>query len=127
MGSFENFKVLVVDDEDLLREILVEAFELQGAQVDHAESGNKAFEKVKNQNYDLILSDIRMPDGDGISLFANLNKLDKPLPKFFVCSAFNDLNEKKIKELNILKVFSKPFEIDTILATISDVMQASKN
>ncbi len=127
MGSLENVKVLVVDDEDLLREILVEAFELQGAKVDHAESGNKAFEKVKNQNYDLILSDIRMPDGDGISLFANLNKLGKPLPKFFVCSAFNDLNEQKIKELNILKVFSKPFEIDTILTTISDVMQTSKN
>lgn len=124
MGNLENVKVLVVDDEDLLREILVEAFELQGAKVDHAESGNKAFEKVKNQNYDLILSDIRMPDGDGISLFTNLNKLDKPLPKFFVCSAFNDLNEQKIKELNIIKVFSKPFEIDTILTTISDEIRS---
>lgn len=124
MGNLENIKVLVVDDEDLLREILVEAFELQGAKVDHAESGNKAFEKVKNQNYDLILSDIRMPDGDGISLFTNLNKLDKPLPKFFVCSAFNDLNEQKIKELNIIKVFSKPFEIDTILTTISDEIRS---
>lgn len=127
MYDFSKAKVLIVDDEELLREILVEAFELRGAKVDSAESGNKAFEKVKNQSYDLILSDIRMPDGDGISLFSNLKKLDKQLPKFFVCSAFNDLTEEKIKDLGILKVFNKPFEIDAIVESVSTIMMKSNS
>lgn len=122
MVDFKNVRVLVVDDEELLREILIESFELHGAQVDSAESGNKAFEKVKTNDYDLILSDVRMPDGDGISMFTNIKKLDKKLPKFFVCSAFNDLTDEKIKDLNILQVFNKPFEIDTIMSVVYDAV-----
>lgn len=119
MYSFENVRILVVDDEELLREILVETFSMYGAQVDAAPGGNAALEKLQKQPYDMLISDVRMPDGDGLSLIANLKTLNLPSLKVFVCSAYNDLTDKKIRELNILKVFNKPFDLDHLLRDVS--------
>ena len=117
--NFKNIKILIVDDEELIREILSEAFTLHGADVETAESGFEAVAKLKTSRYDLILTDIRMPNGDGIYLLENIQKLPKPGPKLFVCSAYNDLTEEKIKELGILKIFNKPFELGSLLNEVS--------
>jgi CheY-like chemotaxis protein len=123
MYKFTGVKILVVDDEELLREILVETFSMYGAIVDSAEGGNVAFDKIQKNHYDMVISDVRMPNGDGISLMARIKDmgsegLNKNL-KLFVCSAYNDLTAEKIKELNILKIFNKPFDIENLLTQIS--------
>ena len=121
MYNFSGLKMLVVDDEELLREILVETFAMYGADVDAAEGGNKAFEKVCQKKYDVIISDVRMPNGDGISLLSNIKQMPEPHPmKLFVCSAYNDLTEEKIRELNIVKIITKPFDIEQLLQTVSN-------
>lgn len=121
-NSFANIKILVVDDEELLREVLSETFELHGAKVDSAESGRAALELVKKNNYDVIITDIRMPDGDGITLLENINKLNKPIPKLFVCSAYNDLTAEKVKKIGISKVFIKPFDLNDLLKGVVDFL-----
>ncbi len=118
--SFANIKILIVDDEELIREILSEAFTLYGASVDLAESGFEALAKVQKNTYDMVITDIRMPNGDGIYLLENIKKLTGLQPKLFVCSAYNDLSEDKIKDLNILKIFTKPFELGLLLAAVSN-------
>lgn len=122
MYSFDNIKILVVDDEELLREVLSETFAMYGATVDSAGSGNQAYEKVKNNHYDVVITDIRMPDGDGISLLKNINELSKPHPKLFVSSAYSDLTPDKIRDLGILKVFVKPFDLNDLLGGILDLI-----
>ena len=119
--SFANIKILIVDDEELIREILSEAFTLYGASVALAESGFEALAKVQKNTYDMVITDIRMPNGDGIYLLENIKKLTGPRPKLFVCSAYNDLSEDKIKELGILKIFTKPFELGLLLAAVSNI------
>lgn len=118
MYSFENIKILVVDDEELLREILVETFTMCGAAVDSAKGGNEAFRKLQEKEYDILISDVRMPDGDGISLVTNLKTLNKPDLKVFICSAYNDMTAQKMQDLNILKVFNKPFDLEDLLKDI---------
>lgn len=117
--SFANIKILIVDDEELIREILSEAFTLYGASVDLAESGFDAVAKIQKNTYDMVITDIRMPNGDGIYLLENIKKLESPRPKLFVCSAYNDLSEDKIKELGILKIFTKPFELGLLLNAVA--------
>lgn len=123
MYSFDKVKILVVDDEELLREVLSETFAMYGAIVDSAGSGNQAFEKIKENQYDVVITDIRMPNGDGISLLKNINQLNGPRPKLFVSSAYSDLTPEKVKDLHILKVFVKPFDLGDLLGGVSDFIE----
>lgn len=118
MYNFDNIKILIVDDEELLREILSESFSMYGALVDSAEGGITALEKIQQNNYDLVITDLRMPLGDGLNLIENINKLQIPIPKLFVCSAYNDLTPEKISEMNILKIFVKPFDLNDLLISV---------
>lgn len=118
MYDFNNYRVLVVDDEDLIREILSEAFMLYGAQVDIADSGSAAIKMAKSTQYDIILTDIRMPNGDGVDFIENLSRANPAKPKVFVCSAYNDLTDRRIKDLGISKVFAKPFELTFLLENV---------
>lgn len=127
MYNFENTKILVVDDEELIREILSEAFILHGGKVDLAASGNEALKKVKSNDYDIIVTDIRMPNGDGINLIENIIKLNIKLPKLFVCSAYNDLSDERILKLGILKIFTKPFELNYLLSKVYSFMVPEKS
>lgn len=123
MYNFDKVKILVVDDEELIREILVETFSMHGAQVDAAEDGTRAFEKVKSVNYDIVMTDVRMPNGDGISLLKSINAMEVATkPKLLVCSAYSDLSDEKIKDLNILKVFNKPFDLEQLLNDVSKIL-----
>ena len=65
-------RLLIVDDEPDLREMLEFEFEMSGASVETAMNGRDALEKFKHQAFDLIISDIRMPGGDGVELIKNL-------------------------------------------------------
>ena len=58
-------KILVVDDEELIRSVIKEYASLEGYQVIEAENGIEAIEKCKNDNFDLIIMDIMMPKLDG--------------------------------------------------------------
>ncbi len=61
------YKILVVDDEDNIREVLKEYAEFEGHEVDEACDGMQAIEMVKNTDYDIIIMDVMMPRLDGYS------------------------------------------------------------
>ena len=63
-----DINILVVDDEPLILEIVSSLFTRYQFQVTICHSGNEAWSLVEKNNYNFILSDVRMPDGDGIEL-----------------------------------------------------------
>jgi PAS domain S-box-containing protein len=65
-------KVLVVDDEPEVREVLADILSLDGHQIEAASSGNAALRILAHENFDLILSDMRMPDVDGPGLYTRI-------------------------------------------------------
>lgn len=67
-------RILVVDDEPEIAETLAEILELDGHVVDLADGGNSALQRIANSDYDLILTDLRMPSLDGPGLFRELEK-----------------------------------------------------
>jgi CheY-like chemotaxis protein len=118
--NFTGLKFLVVDDEELLREILTETFAMHGAHVDSAEGGQEAIQKIKATAYDVLISDVRMPSGDGFELVKAIAQLpERQKMKIFICSAYNDLTEEKISDLKIFQIIQKPFDIESLLMLVA--------
>jgi DNA-binding response OmpR family regulator len=116
MKPLAGKKILIVDDEDLLREILCEEFSALGAEACEASSGTEAFKVVTTSSpaVDALITDFRMPGGDGLSLIQNLRRTAGPLPKFFMYSGQSEINPDLLKDLNIIECFTKPFDLQQV-------------
>jgi DNA-binding NtrC family response regulator len=68
--------ILVVDDKDSMRTMLTQTLTEEGYRVDSAEDGKKALDLVANKSYDLVLTDLRMPQMDGLSVLSGVKALD---------------------------------------------------
>ncbi len=122
MNILAGKKILIVDDEELLREILMEELGFYGAEVTGAENGTDAFELIQKNKFDAIITDVRMPGGNGLILIKNINEKIKDLPKIFICSGYNDISPEEIKSLNISYSFTKPFDRQNFIEVISQAL-----
>ena len=102
-----KFKVLVIDDENLIRKSLSLAVESRGHSVESASDGKVAIKKWLSFKPDLIFLDLLLPDTDGLSL---LKKIPKELRSTCVIiSAHDQLSEDKVKEAGADVFIQKPF------------------
>jgi CheY-like chemotaxis protein len=100
-------KILVVDDEQDLREAFTESLSALGFQTAEAASGRLAAERLGRESFDAILSDIRMPDGDGLYLLDRVRaKPGGPLFIFF--SGYSDYSEEELFSRGADGFFTKP-------------------
>jgi DNA-binding response OmpR family regulator len=118
MKALAGKLILVVDDEEMLRDLLQNVFITEGAQVAVAENGSKAFELCRANRFDAVITDVRMPGGDGVSLVRDLHAHFKEPPLLFVCSGFNDLVEGVVESLGICRVFEKPFNLREMIDVV---------
>ena len=79
-------KVLIVDDEELIRNVIKEYLVLNDYEYGEAETGKQAIEKVKNENYDIVIMDIMMPEMDGFKAVKKIREFNKEIP-FIMLSA----------------------------------------
>jgi len=110
--------ILVVDDDNLVNEFITETLQRSGYEVNSASSGPEALTMIKEYEFDLILTDVRMPDMDGITLLKNIKKLT-PETVVIVITAFGTVQNavdamKKGAYDYVLKPFS-PDEIDIVV------------
>lgn len=115
-SSLQGVRILVVDDEEMIREVVTELLELKGCIVQQASSGNKAFEKLKAEEFDVLLTDVRMPDGDGLTLIQRLfEELPHRRPAILVCTGFSDVTTDMVRDLRIARILQKPFTMDDLV------------
>lgn len=118
----KNLRVLYVDDSLMARKIVGEFLEEYVESVDLAEDGEDAIELFEAGKYDLVVTDIKMPNKDGMSLIAEIREID-PAIKVVVISAYK--GDKERAECNTLKVdefLEKPLDLEllsTVLGKIS--------
>ena len=113
-------KILVIDDDKNINDLLTKIFELNGYIVATAMNGQLGFEKAVKEDFDLVTMDIKMPLWDGLDAIGAL-EIVKPELKILVVSGFLDNKEsQKVKEApNVLKVILKPFHIDDLIKEIN--------
>ena len=114
MSALSGRKILIVDDEDALREILSVELSLSGADVSQAESGAKGLESIRNGAFDTIISDIRMPDVDGITLLKSV-KSEFPKTQVYLVTGFADISREEAIELGAEEVLYKPYDVEELV------------
>lgn len=122
-ADLNGVRILIVDDEKLIRETLTELLTLDGAVVSEASDGNQAYEMIKNYNYNVVLSDIRMPECSGVDLLKRVRQdKSKDMPPILLMSAFTDISADKAKDLGAKGMFIKDSDsayLKEMLATAS--------
>jgi CheY-like chemotaxis protein len=120
----DKWVVLVVDDDDDLREIVALEFSGRGFEVRTAASGDEAVEVVQQAPIDLVVSDVRMPFGDGLDLLARIKTMRPPQPAVILMTGFADLNRDKAKALGAAGLIGKPFDRKALFATVRAIQDA---
>lgn len=110
----KNRKILVVDDEPDLREILKDELTFEGALVSEAKNGKEAFEMLKKEAFEAVLSDIRMPGGDGVALLKDVRGEEFDHVKMFLLTGFADIKNYEAYHCGADGFFTKPFHLDVL-------------
>jgi two-component system, NtrC family, nitrogen regulation response regulator NtrX len=118
-------KILVIDDERSIRNTLKDILEYEKYEVDLAEDGIKALEKVKTAEYDIILCDIKMPGMDGIEVLEKLGEYTPDTPVVMISGHGNiDTAVDSIKK-GAFDYIEKPLDLNRLLITIRNAMDKS--
>ena len=117
-------KILVVDDEELIRQVIKEYLVLEGFKVDEAIDGNDAVAKALENDYSLIIMDIMMPKKDGYQACKEI-RASKNIP-FIMLSARSEEYDKLIGfDLGIDDYVTKPFSPKELVARVKAVLKRS--
>lgn len=114
-------RVLVVDDEAPVREILATTVERLGYRVDEAADGQEALDKVAERSYDYVFLDLRMPRVDGITVLRRLHEIGGPVRIIVVTGFVDDLLQLDPERDWPITVIPKPFRLDQIRSILPAV------
>ena len=116
------FKILVVDDEEHIREVLKEYAEFEGHEVDEANDGMQAIEMAKAKDYDIIIMDIMMPRLDGYSACKEIRKY-KQTPMMMLSARGEEYDKLFGFEIGIDDYVVKPFSPKEVMARINAIVK----
>lgn len=125
-GVDKMYKILIVDDEANIREVLKEYAEFEGHEVSEACDGMQAVEMAKNNDYDIIVMDVMMPKLDGFSACKEIRKL-KSTPVLMLSARGEEYDKLFGFELGIDDYVVKPFSPKEVMARINAIIKRSSN
>lgn len=109
-----QLKILVIDDDPSIRNMLAIVLKKSGFEVTCTESGKTALEKLKKESFDLVISDIKMPDISGIDLLKKIKVISPEIPVIMI-TAFASANDAvEAMKLGAEDYVTKPFSLDEL-------------
>jgi excisionase family DNA binding protein len=114
--SAERRRILVVDDEASIRELLSKTLALAEYDVDTAPDGRTAIERLRLGHYDLLIADLKMPGVDGLSLIREAKRLDADLPVIIITGFSTESSAIEAVNLGVAGYLTKPFRVPQVLA-----------
>lgn len=118
MNDFKKYSILIVDDEELLLETIVFDFIRKGFTVFSANNAESAFELVKKNKIHLVISDIRMPGKDGLSLLDSIREYDPRMPVVILITGFADVTTEECINRGAFDVIAKPFNRKALMQSV---------
>lgn len=115
MIEVSNKLILVADDEPDIADVLKMFLESLGNKVMTASNGVEAFELCEKHTFDFIISDMRMPGGNGIDFLRQLNSNCDSIPPFIFITGFSDFETPLLIKEGAFGVLQKPFNLDDLI------------
>jgi len=118
-----NFKILVVDDNRDLREILEEYLRGEGDNVEGADNGKEALEKYRDNYYDLIITDLNMPELAGMELIKTI-KQENEITEFVIITGYASMDSAvEAIKIGAFDYIVKPFRIEELKVVVKNVRE----
>jgi len=113
---------LVIDDQETIRELLVNILERFGHDVIVADDGMAGIEAFRNKHYDIVFTDLGMPEISGWEVAQRVKEIDPDVMVILITGWGIELDEKGLKDRKVDSVISKPFQIDQILQVVEKAL-----
>lgn len=117
----KKIRILVVDDDHRMIKTLVDIFKVKGYEVEGAYSGDEAKEKVAEQRFDCVLTDIKMPQINGVELHKAIKAMRPDLPVVLISAYSADKLVKEGLEEGAIAFLTKPLDINLLLIFFSSL------
>jgi excisionase family DNA binding protein len=115
-------RILVVDDESSIRDLLAKTLALAEYDVDTAADGRAAIERVRQQQYDLLIADLRMPGIDGLSVIREAKRYQVHLPVIIITGFSSESAAIEAVNLGVSGYLTKPFRVPQVLAAAAKAL-----
>jgi PAS domain S-box-containing protein len=117
-------RVLVVDDEPVIRDLLVDLLEAKGVRVETSDNGREALEKLENGGFDVVVLDLKMPEMGGREVYERLREARPDLLQRVVFSTGDMVSEESRDFFRSISapVIQKPFQIDQVTRTLQSFL-----
>lgn len=109
--------ILIVDDDDEICDFLTFEFARRGWQAAFALDGDAAWACLTKQRFDVVVSDVRMPVSDGLSLLRRVRTLDVR-PAFILMSGYTDIERMDPQSLDADAIVAKPFDVEELVQRV---------
>ncbi|MDO4995837.1 MAG: response regulator transcription factor [Bacilli bacterium] len=119
-------KILIVDDEDKIREVIKEYLEANNYTCNETDNGEKALELLKKNDYDLLVLDIMMPKMDGFEVLKQLPK-EFRIPTIILSARSEELDKLQGFDLGIDDYLTKPFSPKELVARVKAILNRTNN
>lgn len=115
--------ILIVDDEPLMRRNLMMLLNRQGYETAEASDGREALDVLQKSDFDLVITDYKMPGMDGLE-FAKILQTTKPnLPVFIITAFLGDDVERAARQYGVRALMTKPISLEELLIKVRAEVQ----
>jgi excisionase family DNA binding protein len=115
-------RVLVVEDEATIRDLLSKTLALAEYDVDLAPDGRSALDRLRMIPYDLLITDLKMPGVDGLTVIREARRLKADLPVIIITGFSNEASAIEAVNLGVSGYLTKPFRVPRVLATAAKAL-----
>ncbi len=115
-------RILVVDDEDTIRELLSKTLALADYEVDVAPDGRTGIDRMRIIPYDLLITDLRMPGVDGLTVIREARRLKNDIPVIIVTGYSTEASAIEAINLGVQGYLTKPFRVPRVLAAAAKAL-----
>ena len=119
-------RILIVDDEGGMRRLLGRILTREGYDTTTAANGVEALRLVANERFDLVVTDIKMPEMDGLQLLQEIREFEPSLPVIVITAYGTIENAVQALRAGAYDYIAKPFEADEIKLTVAKVLERER-
>ena len=110
--------ILIIDDEPLMRISISDALKVEGYNVMSAETGGEGLKSIKNNSYDVVITDLRLPEVDGVQILKSCKQIS-PRTKVLMITAYGSVDTAvEAMKIGAYDYITKPFSMDEFILTV---------